>query len=507
MKKKNDSPDAASKPEKKPENKKTKQKKHSNPLIHKLRIKFIAMMMGVVVLFLLVVFGVQYFSSKRSMESDSLAALTNALNTANFPWTIPGSEQDLFPGDLFPGGMELPEDPNDQSGSKDSDGGKDMRGGKYQNQRDDRRIADFTNRQDRVAILIAYYNTDQSVTTRQNNIFFISAEEDVTEIVKAAVAEEETSGRLVDHNLRYMKRTLSTGTVAVAFADISNELSLLKSELIRSIWISLAVIFVMFLLSLWFSRLATRPVERAWNDQQRFVADASHELKTPLTVIRSNTDMVTRSLGNLLEDSSLGIEKDSQAAGKLRRNLHRMENVQEESNRMKELIGELLDVARGDLGQHPESFQEISFSEIVEDTLLTWESVYFEAGKTLTGQIDPEITLTGDRALLRRLVGILIDNALKYSSEKSEVVVTLRREKLRGSRKQIHLSVDNAGTPLTAEEISHLFDRFYRADSSREQIAGYGLGLSIAQGIAEAHKGQIWAEATDRGNCFHVVIP
>ena len=115
--------------------------------------------------------------------------------------------------------------------------------------------------------------------------------------------------------------------------------------------------------------------------------------------------------------------------------------------------------------------------------------------------------MNGDRVTLRRLIEILIDNALKYSSEKAETSICLKREKS-GSRRVLHLSVANEGTPLTDEEISHLFDRFYRADSSREMTSGYGLGLSIAASVAEAHKGKIWAAADgDRGNIFHVTFP
>lgn len=479
-----------------------KEQRRSNPLIRRLRIKFISMMMGVVLLFLLAIFSVQYISSKRSMESVSQAALTNALNEASTPWSMQGED----PFTDLPG---MPEGSN--NGIEGNDPGTMGRKGNDEdpwepgNHRNDRRMADFANRQDRIAILVAYYMTDGTVKLRQNNIFFISSEDDITELVTAAVAEKDSSGRLESQDLRFMKKDLTDGSIAVAFADISNELSVLQSTLLRSLWISLAVTLVMFLLSLWFSRLATRPVERAWDHQRRFVADASHELKTPLTVIMSNTDMVSRSLGSMTTDESLGIREESPAGQKLQRNLRRMENVREESNRMKELIGELLDVARGDLGQQPENFREVSFSEIVEDALLTWESVYYESGKLLTGHIDPELSLYGDRTLLRRLVEILLDNALKYSSEKSEVMVSLRREKLHG-KKVIHLSVENEGTPLTKEEISHLFDRFYRADSSREQTSGYGLGLSIAESITEAHKGQIRAEATERGNCFHVTI-
>ena len=495
---------AAEKPAKK------QHKKSTNLLIRKLRMKFIAMMMGVVVLFLLAIFGVQYLTSMRSMEADSQVALNNALSSAAFPWNNPENEPAGFPEDQSgqsPDFSKDPGGPNPSDGTQGSGRGNSPEGYGFHKDGDGgRRIADFMDRQDRVATLIAFYDTDGSITTRRNDIFFIETEDDVKEIVTAAIAEKKNSGSLDSHDLRYMKKTLNNGIIAIAFADNSSEKSVLRSTLFRSLWISLGVIFIMFLLSLWFSRLATRPVERAWDDQKRFVADASHELKTPLTVIMSNTGLVTRSLGEMIENDSIGIEPDSPAARKLQRNLHRMENVREESNRMKDLISELLDVARGDVGRHPETFQEVSVSEIVEESLLTWESVYFDAGKTLTGKIEPDIFLTGDRTLLRRLTDILIDNALKYSNERSEVTVTLKKEKIHG-KKQIHLSVENAGTPLTEEELSHLFDRFYRADSSREQIAGYGLGLSIAQGIAEAHRGQIRAEATEQGNCFHVTLP
>ena len=313
-----------------------------------------------------------------------------------------------------------------------------------------------------------------------------------------------------DHDLRYMKRSLDDGATAVAFVDTSGETTLLRSELTRSLWISLSVISAMFLLSLFLSKLTIRPVERAWEDQRRFVADASHELKTPLTVIMSNTDMVQRSLQNIRgEDTAEGTEKDTYeiSTSKLSRNLRRMENVHEESLRMKELIGELLEIARGDVGQNTADFTDVSLSEIVNDALLNWESVYFEQGKLLTGNVEDGLTLHGDHTTLRRLTEILIDNALKYSKESSEVTVTLKKEK-NGSRRLLHLSVSNEGQPLTEEEISHLFDRFYRADSSREKTAGYGLGLSIASSIVEAHKGRLWAEADGtRGNIFHVTFP
>ncbi len=460
-----------------------------NPILRKLRIEFIITMMTIVVLFLVAIFGVQYISSKRTMESDSQKALEQALNLTPVPWQWDSDLPEL------PEGIDSPGSKTRRDNQTDSDSQK---GREY-------RLSNFRDREDRVATLIAFYTTDGSIIIGRNNIFFIDTE-DVASIVQSALDQQEENGKINDHNLRYMKKTLFDGSIAVAFADISNELSLLNSELIRSIWISAAVLVVMFVLSLILSRITTRPVERAWNDQRRFVADASHELKTPLTVIMSNTDMVDRSLQTLVDEADPEAENTSISLRKLQRNLHRMDNVREESLRMKQLIGELLEVARGDIGQHPENFRELSFSELADEALLSWESVFFEAGRTLTGEIAPDLTLTGDRVLLRRLIEILLDNALKYSTEHSDILLTAKREKISGKR-LLHLSVYNEGTPLTEEELSHLFDRFYRADSSREKISGYGLGLSIAYGIVEAHKGKIWAEAKEQGNCFHVTLP
>ncbi len=485
-----------------------KNKKKYSPVIRKLRIEFITVMMTIVLVFLAVIFGVQYFSSKRSLENESRDALEMSLGTVVFFQN--DASQENTPGG-FPGGMKLPEDVVLSEGDTFPGRGERSTEDRYGIRRKDNEhgLSDFRDRNSRTPTLIAIISKEDSVTVLQNNIFFID-ESSAEELIRTAASEEKELGTISDHDLRYMKRSLDDGATAVAFVDTSGETTLLRSELTRSLWISLSVISAMFLLSLFLSKLTIRPVERAWEDQRRFVADASHELKTPLTVIMSNTDMVQRSLQNIRgEDTAEGTEKDTYeiSTSKLSRNLRRMENVHEESLRMKELIGELLEIARGDVGQNTADFTDVSLSEIVNDALLNWESVYFEQGKLLTGNVEDGLTLHGDHTTLRRLTEILIDNALKYSKESSEVTVTLKKEK-NGSRRLLHLSVSNEGQPLTEEEISHLFDRFYRADSSREKTAGYGLGLSIASSIVEAHKGRLWAEADGtRGNIFHVTFP
>ena len=155
---------------------------------------------------------------------------------------------------------------------------------------------------------------------------------------------------------------------------------------------------------------------------------------------------------------------------------------------MKELVNELLEVARGDMGARELVREDVNLSELAEDEILVWEPIYYESGKNIESDIAEDIHITGDGTKLRRLVGILVDNALKYSSEGSSVNVGLSK-----SEDGIVLKVENKGKALTDEECKKIFERFYRVDSSRETIPGYGLGLSIAVSIVNEHGGSIEA--------------
>ena len=152
-------------------------------------------------------------------------------------------------------------------------------------------------------------------------------------------------------------------------------------------------------------------------------------------------------------------------------------------------------------------FEEVSLSEVAEDSVLSWEAIYFEDDKKLTAEIDEGLIIKGDRTKIRRLMDILIDNAKKYSFEKSEVILSLKKGKYKGRKEGIIFSVTDHGTPLSEEEISHLFERFYRADKTREVTNGYGLGLTIAESIAKEHKARIWAESDGKEvNRFSVLF-
>jgi signal transduction histidine kinase len=168
---------------------------------------------------------------------------------------------------------------------------------------------------------------------------------------------------------------------------------------------------------------------------------------------------------------------------------------------MKQLVQELIDLARGDAAEGGTSFEEVDLSSLISDDILSWEPVAYDAGRTLSDDIKEDILVKGNKDKLKQIADILIDNAIKYSDKGSEIAVKLRKKD-----KKAVLYVKNAGKALTEEEKTKIFDRFYRADESRESTAGYGLGLSIAIQLAELHKGKLYVEteSDDKGTEFNI---
>lgn len=234
---------------------------------------------------------------------------------------------------------------------------------------------------------------------------------------------------------------------------------------------------VSILLAWW----ATRPVERAWRQQRQFLSDASHELKTPLTVILSNAELL----------SALPLEE---------RPARWTDNILSESHQMKRLVEEMLTLARAD-SMTAAVLGDVSLSEAAEDCVLAFEPVAFEAEKALEYRLAEEVCVLGDGEKLRRLVSILLDNAIKYGAPGGAVTLALERRE-----RQAVLTVSNPGE-IPAEHLPRLFERFYRADASRGEQSGFGLGLSIAGAIAREHKGALRAESGGGVTRFVFTMP
>ena len=308
----------------------------------------------------------------------------------------------------------------------------------------------------------------------------------VQKLVSAVLSAAESEGTLAEYDLSYSMRQTPEGT-KIAFVDRSYETSNIRSLLLWSLlgfvaaW--LAFLFLVWRLSSW----VFRPVEEAWSQQRQFIADASHELKTPLTVILANL----RILGNHREDT-------------IANQMRWIESSDQEALRMKKLVSDMLLLARNDADEtQPLATEPVLFSDVVLGAILSFESVALDNSLRIHDEITPDFVVDGDKAQLEELVGILLDNACKYAAPESVISVRLTRQE-----RSVHLAVHNKGDAFDDDAIAHLFERFYRLDQSRtRQTGGYGLGLAIADSICQRHQGHISAANEDEGVTFHVTLP
>ena len=305
----------------------------------------------------------------------------------------------------------------------------------------------------------------------------------LTEIVAACLEQEEDSGVLKAYHLRYL-RSSSPLALRIAFTDNSLVQATLRSLVRTSLFIGLAALVVLLLCCYFLAGLITRPVENAWSAQQRFLSDASHELKTPLTVVLSSAELLGEHT-----------QYDSEAAAYV-------DNIRSESQRMRALVEDMLTLSRAENTRAEAVFSHVDLSDLAAGSVLRFEPVAYEAGRLLSFEITEGIHLFGDGDRLTQLVGILLDNGIKYAPQGSFVHLTLRQQE-----KQIILAVENGGDPIPPDRLPHLFERFYRADPSRSDHGSFGLGLSIAQAIAHDHGGTIRAESDARSTRFIVTLP
>ena len=294
------------------------------------------------------------------------------------------------------------------------------------------------------------------------------------------------TGKIGVLDLYYEIRELRNGySVALASGNhVSRTMRALHNTLGLIEIIAFALLFV---LTLFLSRWITRPVERAWQQQRQFIADASHELKTPLSVIRANDSL-------LMADPSASVASQMQW----------IESTETEATIMQDLVNDMLFLAQSENTENELVQSEVDFSHVVEGAVLQFESVAFERGVLIDPSVAPDVKMMGEEKSLNRLVGTLVDNACKYAQDGG--TVTVRLERLGG---QCRLSVNNTGEPIPEEDLPHLFDRFYRSDKARtREQGGFGLGLAIAKSIVDEHKGSIAvASSALEGTTFTVVLP
>lgn len=264
------------------------------------------------------------------------------------------------------------------------------------------------------------------------------------------------------NEFRYKKYDIENGT-AVVFINGANARGANQGFLIIAATVFSACGVVILLLIILISKKAVKPAAESYEKQKQFITDASHELKTPLTLVRTNLDIM---------ESENGTSEW-------------LSDVREETEIMTELVNRLVTLARMDEEQDKLNALPFNLSDAVAETVSVFTSAIEKNQKQLSVNISPSVSYTGDEAGIRQLISILMDNAVKYCDEGGNIYVTLY-----GGRHPV-LTVDNTYSSVGLVELNRLFDRFYRADKARTYGSGFGVGLSIAKAIVEKHHGNI----------------
>ncbi len=266
-------------------------------------------------------------------------------------------------------------------------------------------------------------------------------------------------------NYRYLVAR-GEGFVMVIFLDCTASLSASRSFLILSSLISAAGMVAVFILILVASKIIIRPVSESVEKQKRFITDAGHELKTPLTIIDADAELIE------MENGESEWVRD----------------IKHQTKRLAALTNDLIYLSRMEEEEYILPHIEFPLSDMVTERAGSFMSRFKTDGKILNVRVEKMISYKGDEKAISQLVSLLLDNALKYSSDGGIIEIGLRKQ-----QRSLILYVANTVDHITKEEADHFFDRFWRGDKSRSSKGGYGLGLSVAKAIVTAHKGRIIA--------------
>lgn len=317
--------------------------------------------------------------------------------------------------------------------------------------------------------------------SKMGSFYDLSDDIFLEELIRSSLSDGEQMGILPEYNLRYL--LISTpGSQNLIFSDISIEKTTINNLVKNCLLIGAISFIAFFIISIFLSGWAVKPVARAWEQQKQFISDASHELKTPLTVILTNAE--------ILESACC----PANSRGQL------IDNILSMSRQMHGLVEGLLELARMENNDSNISMERLDFSSLAEEALLPFEPVFYEKDLYLESRIEKDIFVNGSVSHLTQLITIMLDNARKYSQPGSTAEIDLATS---GS-KYCLFSVTNSCSPISEKELDNLFKRFYRADTARTMNHSYGLGLSIAREIVARHHGKIWCETEGGTITFYV---
>lgn len=297
------------------------------------------------------------------------------------------------------------------------------------------------------------------------------------EYAKQVMSDDAESG-FIGH-YRFVRYSEGAGT-RIIFLDCDRNIYSFQTFLLISALMALAGYVLFFFVLLFFSGRIIRPVAESYEKQKRFITDAGHEIKTPLTIIKADVDVLEMDIG---ENEWLT-------------------DIQKQTRRLASLTNDLVYLSRMEEGEDTMQMIEFPFSDVVSEAAASFQALAQTQGKTFQCRIQPMLSMTGNEKAIHQLVGILLDNALKYSPEQGLVSLVLEKQ-----NKTLQLSVFNTTeSPIQEDKLPLLFERFYRMDPSRNsRTGGYGIGLSVAKAIVASHNGKIQAKTKD-GRSLQIIV-
>ena len=314
---------------------------------------------------------------------------------------------------------------------------------------------------------VVSFDSEGNVASSDTKHVFAVSEEDSIKIAKKIY--EGSSDRGFYRNFRYAKISLN-GYNAVMCLDVYNGLSSANYFLIVSLSASFIGWITVFIIVLAFSKRIIAPVSKSYERQKRFISDAGHEIKTPLAII----------------EADIGVMEINEGENEW------LDDIKVQVRRLARLTNDLIHLSKLDEGRDSLKFIDFSVSDLAKETVTSFTGLATVNNKKLEANIQPNLTLKGDTESIRELLTILLDNAVKYSTGDGNIRLEIKKK-----NGHIIIETSNSAKNLTNENAEHLFDRFYRADESRNsETGGHGIGLSMAKAIVEAHKGKISAEVT-----------
>lgn len=423
-------------------------------MIRKLRYKFIALSMAVLFLVLLIILGSINILNYRNIvsEADSILAVLKE-NDGKFPIENALPRNDIPKEDILQEGDLASEKQENPMGM-----------GRLNHLSPE---IPYESRYFSVAL-----SEDGSITSVDTGKIAAIDTETAMDYAKELWENGKEKG-FID-NYRYIQCEEETGRSRIIFLDCTRNLLTFQTFLLTSLGISLIGMLAVLILIILLSKRIVRPVSESYDKQKQFITDAGHELKTPLTIIDADAEVLAMELGEneWIED----IQRQTKRLASLTNNLVYLSRMEEENNVMQMI--------------------EFPISDVISESAEDFQTIAKSGEKTFHVQIQPLLAIKGDEKAIRQLISILLDNAMKYTAAGGTVELNLNRQ-----GKHICLEVSNETDAVKKEDLPYLFDRFYRADASRNsQTGGYGIGLSIARAIVITHKGKITADMKSENN-------